>query len=629
MNLSSELISQLVKVTYDEETTSNESTVYGTTVKYDGKIYVRIDGSDRMTPVSTTTDMSAGDRVVVAIKDHTATVTGNLSSPSARYDDVQEIGNKITEAEILIADKVDTIQLAAEIARIDTLVSDNITVKETLTATEIIVDKLQAENVTINEKLIAAEADIDDLSTKKLDASVADITFATIKDLEVEQATVRNLEATFGSFRDLTTLNLDAVNATIDNLYTDKLSATEAEIKYANIDFSNIGEAAVEKLFTDSGIIKDLIMSDGKVTGELVGVTIIGDYIKGGTIQADKLVIKGEDGLYYKMNIEGGATVSEAISEEELQNGLSGSIIVAKSITAEKVAVDDLVAFGATIGGFHITNRSLYSGVKSSVNNTTRGIYQDNEGQFAVGDSNNYLKFFRDSDGSYKLAIAANTIKMSATGKTVEEVVQEAVDAADIRIGARNLIRNSATLVFDEYDFIDMSTSAVLGLGQLGRLTLGESTGTPVYADPVPSEPEVSTMAMARQSTSDDYSSQGFANGMVLHDHHLIAMEQAIMKALDGVPAARITTIFVPSYGWSSSGSVYSQDIDVPGITAKSKIDLLPSPEQMTELLTAGISLTAVNSDGYVTFFALGRAPISDMDMQAMITEVIIPEVSV
>ena len=104
---------------------------------------------------------------------------------------------------------------------------------------------------------------------------------------------------------------------------------------------------------------------------------------------------------------------------------MHGSVIVAKSITAEKVQVDDLVAFGATIGGFKIGTNSLYSGVKASVDNTTRGIYMDDTGQMAFGDTNNYVKFFKDTDGSYKLAIAAEYLTIGPGGKSVEDTINE------------------------------------------------------------------------------------------------------------------------------------------------------------------------------------------------------------
>ena len=133
-------------------------------------------------------------------------------------------------------------------------------------------------------------------------------------------------------------------------------------------------------------MIGDLVVGDGTVTGTLVGVTIHGDLIEGGTIVADKLVIKGADGLYYKLNTDG-----ETVSSEQTEyNSLNGKVIIAKSITAEKIAVDDLVAFEATLGGFKITESSIYSGVKETANNTTRGIYMDDRGQFSIGDANNF-----------------------------------------------------------------------------------------------------------------------------------------------------------------------------------------------------------------------------------------------
>lgn len=450
MSLSNELISQFVKATKDDKKKSTESTVYGTAAVYDGKTYVKLDGSDLLTPVTTTTDVKSDERVVVMIKDHTATITGNISSPAARTDDVKEIGSKITEVEILVADKVSTKELEAESARIDTLVSDNVTIKEKLTASEAEIDELVANNVTINEKLTAQEAEITRLETEKLSANAADIKFATIESLEAIEGEFHTLESTYGEFQELTTKNFEAINADIKNLETEKLDTEQADIRYANIDFGNITEAAIEKLFADSGIIRDIIVSEGKITGELVGVTIKGDLIEAGTLKADKLVVRGEDGIYYKLNIEAGAVESSEVTKEELQNGLHGTAIIAKTITAEKIAVDDLVAFDATIGGFNITASSLYSGVKESATNTTRGVYLDKEGQMSVGDADNFLRYYKTDDGAYKLEISVSSLVFSASGKTVEQIVE---DGMDFEIGARNLIRNSRTLIFADYGF--------------------------------------------------------------------------------------------------------------------------------------------------------------------------------
>ena len=73
---------------------------------------------------------------------------------------------------------------------------------------------------------------------------------------------------------------------------------------------------------------------------------------------------------------------------------MNGQVIAAKSITATKIDVKDLVAFGATIGGFHIINDAIYSGVKESIDNTTKGVYLDKDGQFCLGDDKFFFKYY-------------------------------------------------------------------------------------------------------------------------------------------------------------------------------------------------------------------------------------------
>ena len=417
MGLSSDLISEFVKVTKDDEKPKSETIVYGTTVVYEGSTYVKLDGSELLTPVSTTSSTENGERVTVMIKDHTATITGNMSSPSARSGDVKDIADQITDFEIVIAEKVSTKDFNTEKARIDDLIAENATITEKLTAAEAEIGTLQASNATITEKLTAAEGEIENLDATKIDASIVVSEYATIKDLEATDAKFNNLDSTYAKI-DV----LNAQQAQIDNLGA----------KYATIDFANINEAAITKIYSEYGIIDDLTFKDGRVVGELVGVRIKGDLIEAGTLKADKLVVKGSDGLYYKLNIEGGATVSEQVSDEDLQNGLSGDIIVAKSITAEKVAVDDLVAFGATIGGFHIDNNSIHSEGKAALTNEDPGIYFDKDGQLSVGDGKNYLRYFKDENGEHKLEVSASSILMKLGGNT--STLEDAVDNVDQNI---------------------------------------------------------------------------------------------------------------------------------------------------------------------------------------------------
>ena len=239
MALSSDLISQFVKVTKDEVEVKKETTVYGTIVEHEGKKYVKLDGSDLLTPITSTAEVEPNERVTVMIKNHSATVTGNVSSPAARVGSVENIGNKISEVEILVADKVSTKVFDAEKGRIDELVSDNVLIKERLTASEAAIDNVEADNVTINEKLTAHEASIDSLETHKLSATDADLKYATISDLDATNADIHNLNVDYGDFKVLSTNKFTAIDADITKLDTEKLSASEAELTYANIDYQH------------------------------------------------------------------------------------------------------------------------------------------------------------------------------------------------------------------------------------------------------------------------------------------------------------------------------------------------------------------------------------------------------
>ena len=219
-------------------------------------------------------------------------------------------------------------------------------------------------------------------------------------------------------------------------LYADKLDVTDADIKYAQIDFANIGKAALEQFFAKSGLIEDVVVGDQKVTGTLVGVTILGDSIKGGTVIADKLVIKGEDGLYYKLNTDGNTVEKEQTD----YNSLDGGVIRAKSITATKIAVDDLVAFGATIGGWHIADGGLFSGTKESVSNTSRGAYLGSDGQLNIGDSDNFVMFYVDNKGESHLAISAD--KFTLGKQNIENILSDIKqDVDNVRDEITTLLR--------------------------------------------------------------------------------------------------------------------------------------------------------------------------------------------
>lgn len=427
------LATTFAKIIKEDATATKDSTVYGTAVEFNGKMYVKLDGSERMTPIETTTSIKEGDRVIVLIKAHSATVTGNVTDPStsksdkkATDDKVKDLSSQVSEFGTVVAGKVSTEQLQAVAGKVANLESDNVNVKNELKAQSASITSLDTKKASIDD-LKATNASIDNLKANMLTTDTLDAKYATIKNLEATDATIHNLSADYGDFKKATVDDLKARKAEIDDLSTKKLNATDAELKYANIDFSNIGVAAIKQFYATSGIIKDLVIGDQTVTGEIVGVTIKGNLIEGNTIVADKLVMKGDDGLFYKLNISAANGVN---AEQTSYNSINGSIITAKSITATQISVKDLVAFDATIAGFHIKDTAIYSTGKESATSTVRGIYLGKDGQLGFGDGNNYIKFYVDADGKYKLGISAESLTF-VTGQSVKDAIDEVDSKVD------------------------------------------------------------------------------------------------------------------------------------------------------------------------------------------------------
>lgn len=101
ISLSRQLASKFAKVAKNEKQTNKEVTVYGTIKERDGSKYVLLDGAEILTPVTTTVEFRDGDRVSVLLKNHTATVTGNISSPS-RNTSVSELEATVKDQAVVI-----------------------------------------------------------------------------------------------------------------------------------------------------------------------------------------------------------------------------------------------------------------------------------------------------------------------------------------------------------------------------------------------------------------------------------------------------------------------------------------------------------------------------------------------
>ena len=253
---------------------------------------------------------------------------------------------------------------------------------------------------------------------KAISASKNSITLSNNKskddlELSVELLNLISNSTVFkGKFDELNYKNISANEATIVKLTADFIKS----------DFADFTDAQIKNLYANTGLITDLTVKDGKITGKLCAVEIDAGNIKTGTLMTDRLLIKGNNSLYYKLNVTalGEAAIEElpADEQEKLKNGIHGENIIAESITANKIAVSDLTAFKATIASFkiedlldadgNVVGGSFHNILKTSVDSYVPGVYIDSNGQFVLGNDDEYIKFVKTTDGKFAFDIKTN-----------------------------------------------------------------------------------------------------------------------------------------------------------------------------------------------------------------------------
>ena len=99
--------------------------------------------------------------------------------------------------------------------------------------------------------------------------------------------------------------------------------------------------------------------------------------------------------------------------------------------------------------------------------------------------------------------------------------------------------------------------------------------------------------------------------------------EQEWLESLKGGGStAYITHIDLPSANWQGADNLYSQVVEIEGITEYSKVDINPSVEQLAVFYQKDIAFVTENEDGVVTVYCIGQKPLDNYTMQVTITEV-------
>lgn len=93
-------------------------------------------------------------------------------------------------------------------------------------------------------------------------------------------------------------------------------------------------------------------------------------------------------------------------------------------------------------------------------------------------------------------------------------------------------------------------------------------------------------------------------------------------KTYNIAPVVPTSSVTLLANAWVSNGGVYSQVVNVPGATVRTKVDLQPTAEQLAEFHHKVLAFVAENNGGAVTVYAIGDKPTGDHTIQITKTEV-------
>lgn len=415
MGLSYDLISEFVKITNDKQEKPKEGTVYATIVGSGNEKYVKIDGSNLLTPMDTTTDIEDGERVTVMIKDHKATVTGNITSPSVSSSTVNTVvGNVVGDNFSIINSQI-----------------------ENLVAKDSYLENAYVENSTVvNSKIENLEA-----TDSRIENSVVEnfnVVNGVVQDLKATNADIEILNADFAEIKTLVNGNLTSDNILAFKITADKVTMEDAFIKDAMIDSVSAAKLNAGRINTsevtigseDGGMLitgstQQFTDKNGNVRIQ-IGKDSTGDFT---------FILYGEDGQGQLIN----------------QNGITATAI------GDGLIVNNMINDNAAISGSKLDISSVITQINSDNSTTIESskIHLDGQNQsleVAFNSLKTQVDTIQDVTISGDLTavieqVQTNTTKIEANAASISTLISEdSVIKKQVTDLENNVIESSNTL---------------------------------------------------------------------------------------------------------------------------------------------------------------------------------------
>ena len=393
MGLSYDLISEFVKITNDKKEKPKEGTVYATIVGSGDTKYVKIDGSDLLTPMDTTTDIEDGERVTVMIKDHKATVTGNITSPSVSSGTVNTVvGNAVGENFTVVNSQI-----------------------ENLVAKDSYLENAYVQNSqVVNSKIENLEA-----ADSRIENSVIEnfnVIDGVVQDLRATNADIEVLHADFAEIKTLVNGNLTSDNILAFKITADKVTVEDAFIKDAMIDTISAAKINAGRINTNevsigsedggmliTGSTQQFTDKNGNVRIQ-IGKDASGDFT---------FILYGEDGQGQIIN----------------QNGITATAI------GDGLIVDGMINNNANISGDKLNISSVITNINNDNSTTIQSskVYLDGQKQsleVAFNSLKTQVDTIQDITISGDLTavieqVQTNTTKIEANASSISTLISE------------------------------------------------------------------------------------------------------------------------------------------------------------------------------------------------------------
>ena len=189
------------------------------------------------------------------------------------------------------------------------------------------------------------DAAIEEANIKDAAITSAKIDSGAILTAHIADGQIASAKIVDGAITNAKISNAGIDYAKINNLNAGVLSAVTAEFGAANVEYLTSANLNTEFATINQGMIDNANIAWGRITNVAIVdadiVSLNAGKINAGTLSAERLLLRGEDGLYYQMNVSAynaGEITAQQLEQSEYEQHFHASNLVAESITAGKIA---------------------------------------------------------------------------------------------------------------------------------------------------------------------------------------------------------------------------------------------------------------------------------------------------